>query len=146
MRNYLKRLILGPLNLVKGLIVTFKNLVSPAITLQYPTQKQAMAKRFRGLVDLEPQKCVMCYQCVKICPTGCLYVTQADLPQNKKSLKRFNYKAEFCCFCGLCAQVCPTSAIFMNTIYEIATSNRKDLGINLLDPDKYAQWLNPTVK
>jgi len=146
MKNYFQRLIFGPINLIKGLIVTFKNLISPAITLQYPTQKQPMTQRYRGLVDLYPSKCIMCYQCVKICPTNCLAVTHRETPEKKKELESFKYKAEFCCFCGLCAQVCPTSAIFMNKIYEIAISNRKELDIDLLDPDKYAKWLNPTVK
>jgi len=146
MSSYFKRLIFGPVNLTKGLIVTFRNLISPAITLQYPTQKQKMTKRFRGLVDLDPAKCIMCYQCSKICPTACIAITHEDLPENKKRLASFKYRIELCCFCGLCAQVCPTGAIFMNKIYEIATSSRKELDIDLLDPDKYAEWLNPTVK
>ncbi len=146
MKNYFKRLALGPINLIQGLAVTFRNLISPAITLQYPKQKQKMSQRFRGLVDLDPAKCIMCYQCFKVCPTDCIFVTCEDLPENKKRLESFKYKIELCCFCGLCAQVCPTGAIFMNKIYEIATTSRKELDINLLDPDKYAKWLNPTVK
>lgn len=146
MKKYLERLIFGPINLIKGLVVTFKNLVSPAITLQYPTRKMQMTSRFRGLVDLNIPKCIMCQQCVKICPTGCLAITHEDLPENKKRLSSFEYNMELCCFCGLCAQVCPTAAIYMNKIYEIATYSRKELYINLLDPDKYAKWAHPTVK
>ncbi len=146
MINYIKRLILGSLNLLKGLAVTFKNLISRAITIQYPTQKLAMTKRFRGLVDLNPEKCIMCYQCVKICPTDCIAITHEDLPERKKKLKSFKYKMELCCFCGLCAQACPTSAIYMNKIYEVAAYDRKDLMINLLDLEKYAQWANPPIK
>jgi NADH-quinone oxidoreductase subunit I len=146
MINYLKKLILGSLNLIKGLIVTFKNLVSRAITIQYPTQKLPMSNRFRGLVDLNPQKCIMCSQCVKICPTDCIALTQEVMPENKKKLKSFQYKMELCCFCGMCAQVCPTAAIYMNKIYEIASFDRRELVINLLDPEKYAQWAYPSVR
>ncbi len=146
MKSYFKRLIFGPINLVKGLVVTFKNLVSPAITLQYPRQKMQMTPRFRGLVDLNTQKCIMCYQCVKICPTDCITITHEDLPESKKRLKTFEYNMELCCFCGLCAQVCPTAAIYMNKIYEIAAYSRRDLHVNLLDPDKYAKWAHPAVK
>lgn|ERR1035437_9125487 len=145
MKNNLKNLVLGLISLLKGLAVTFKNLISPPITLQYPTQKQPMTQRFRGLADLRPDKCIMCAQCVKICPTGCLALTHEQLPEKKRSLKTFTYKMQFCCFCGLCEQVCPTSAIYLNKIYEIATYS-SELQINLLDPDKYAQWANPTVK
>lgn len=147
MKNYFKRLIFGPVDLIKGLIVTFKNLISPAITLQYPTQKQAMSPRYRGLIDLDPAKCVSCGQCVKICPTNCLALIQkqAALDQ-KKELESFKYRIELCCFCGLCAQACPTAAIYMNKIYEVASFNRKELVINLLDPEKYAEWAHPTVR
>ncbi|MDO8663150.1 MAG: NADH-quinone oxidoreductase subunit I [Candidatus Omnitrophota bacterium] len=146
MKNYFKRLIFGPIDLIKGLIVTFRNLITPAITLQYPTQKQAMTQRYRGLIDLYPVKCIMCSQCVKICPTNCLALTHKEGPDKKKELESFKYKMELCCFCGLCAQVCPTAALYMNKIYEIATSNRKELEINLLNPDKYAEWAHPTVR
>ncbi len=146
MRNYLKDFISGSVSLIKGLIVTFKNLVSPVTTLQYPSVKQEMTQRFRGLVDLRPDKCIICYQCVKICPTGCLAITHKELPERKKGLKTFEYNAELCCFCGLCEQVCPNSAVYLNKIYEISTYSREEFHINLLDPDKYAQWTNPAVK
>ena len=146
MNDYIKNLILGPISLIQGLIVTFKNLVSCAITLQYPTQKQPMTARYRGLVDLHPDKCIMCYQCVKICPTGCLAIRHEEPQEKKKRLITFEYNMELCCFCGLCEQVCPTAAIYMNKIYEIATYSRKELRINLLNKGKYEQWANPTVK
>jgi len=146
MIDYFKKIILGTINLIKGLKVTFKYLVSPAITLQYPTQKMPMAQRFRGLVELDAAKCIMCSQCVKICPTDCLALKLEELPENKKKLQAFKYRMELCCFCGLCAQVCPTAAIQMNKIYEVATYSRQELNINLLDPDKYARWTKPTFK
>jgi len=114
--------------------------------MQYPTQKKPMKERYRGLVDLHIEKCIKCYQCVKICPTGCLAITHKELPDKKKELETFKYNMELCCFCGFCEQVCPTSAIHMNKIYEIAPYSRKQLYINLLDAEKYAQWINPTAK
>lgn len=141
-----KDLIVGFISLIKGLIVTLKNLLSHAITLQYPTQKQPMTEKFRGLVDLYPEKCIVCYQCVKICPTGCLTITHTENPEKKKSLSNFKYNMELCCFCGLCEQVCPTSAIYMGKIYEIATYGHEKLYIDLLNPEKYVEWANPTVK
>lgn len=146
MIKFFKDLIIGFISLVKGLIVTLKNLLSHAITLQYPKQKQPMTERFRGLVDLRPEKCIVCYQCVKICPTGCLAITHKESEEKKKSLETFKYNMELCCFCGLCDQVCPTQAIYMNKIYEIATYGHEKLYINLLNPEKYVEWAHPTVK
>jgi len=146
MKKYINNLLTGPASLIKGMAVTFKNLTSRAVTLQYPTQKQPMVEKFRGLVDLDLQKCIICYQCVKICPTGCLAITHKESEQKKKALETFKYNMELCCFCGLCAQVCPTQAIYMNKIYEIAVYSRQKLYINLLNPEKYNEWVNPTVK
>lgn len=146
MIKYFKDLITGFISILKGMAVTFKNLMSVAVTLQYPKQKQPMCKRFRGLVDLDPKKCIVCLQCVKICPTACLTIAHSQAPEKKKALEAFKFNMEICCFCGLCEQVCPTSAIYMNKIYEIATDDHEKLYINLLDPKKYDEWLNPAVK
>lgn len=143
--NFLKDLITGALSLMKGLVITLKNCFMPAITLQYPTQKQPMNERFRGLVDLRPEKCIICYQCVKICPTACLAITHKEADK-KKALETFKYNMELCCFCGLCQQVCPTSAVYMNKIYEISVYDRNKLYIDLLNPEKYCEWINTIVK
>lgn len=146
MKEYVKNLFLGPWSILKGMRVTIKNFFSKAVTVQYPDKKLVMSSRFRGLVDLYPEKCIICYQCVKICPTGCLAIKHKESAGKKKELEAFEYAMEFCCFCGLCEQVCPKGAIYMNKIYEVATSDHEKLYINLLDPKKYDEWANPTVK
>lgn len=52
MRRYFSDLGTGFVSLIKGMVITFKNIFSPIITLQYPKEKQAMTPRYRGLVDL----------------------------------------------------------------------------------------------
>ncbi len=153
MIKLLKDIAVGPLSLAKGLIITLKYCLSPVVTLQYPTQKQPMAERFRGLVDLRPDKCIVCYQCVKICPTASLSITHKEAntstspgTSKKKTLETFKYNMELCCFCGLCQQACPTSAVYMNKLYEIAVYDRNKLYINLLNPEKYIEWTNTTIK
>jgi len=144
MLKLVKDFVLGPWSLIKGLAVTLKYVFRPAVTLQYPTEKRPMHDRFRGLVGLNQEKCIVCLQCMKICPTACL--TIAARPDDKRKLETFKYNMELCCFCGLCQQVCPTSAIVMTDIYEIAVETRKKLDINLLDVKKYDEWTCTTVK
>ncbi len=145
MTDYSKNPVSDAWSLIKGLVITLKNCFMPAITLQYPTQKQPMNERFRGLADLRPEKCITCYQCVKICPTACLSLTHKQ-EEKKKTLETFKYNMELCCFCGLCQQVCPTGAIYLNGLYEIAVYDRDKLHVNLLNPEKYIEWTNTTVK
>ena len=145
MIKHSKNFVIGAWSLIKGLAVTMKYVFRPAVTLQYPTEKQPMSERFRGLVGLHPEKCIVCLQCMKMCPTACLAITH-KLEDKKKTLETFKYNMELCCFCGLCAQVCPTGAIVMTDIYEISVYDRKKLDINLLDAKKYDEWTHTTVK
>lgn len=146
MITFISKILRDSLSLIKGLWITGKNLITPAVTLQYPDQKDKMTDRYRGLVDLIPEKCIACYQCVKICPTGCLALTHRQTLENKKVLVTFDYDMERCCFCGLCEQACPTAAMFMNKIYEISTTSRDKLHINLMDPEKYCEWNHSVSK
>jgi NADH-quinone oxidoreductase subunit I len=148
MIKYFTCIISGIWNLAKGLFVTLKNVFVKPVTLQYPTQKLEMTQRYRGLVDLYPEKCIKCGQCVKICPTACLdlSVKAGESADKKKEFGHFKYNMELCCFCGLCEQVCPTQAIYMNKIYEIAVYEHGKLHIDLLDKDKYDEWAHPDVK
>lgn len=139
----IKSIYLAVKSLVVGHIVTFKNLFAKKVTLQYPTEKMPMTDRFRGLVDLYPEKCVVCYQCVKICPTAALDLGHRyDVVNEKKKLaiEKFRYDIELCCFCGLCAEICPTEAMVMSKVYEASTYGHAENKIDLMNPDKYKEW------
>ncbi|MDD5072185.1 MAG: 4Fe-4S dicluster domain-containing protein [Candidatus Omnitrophica bacterium] len=147
MIKYFKDIITGAWSLIRGLLVTLRNLFSKAVTIQYPTQKLRMVDRYRGLVDLRIEKCIKCYMCVKICPTGCLSLAHKENAEKKKEFEHFKYNMELCCFCGMCDQVCPAQAIYMNKMYEIAVYGRdKITHIDLLNTGKYDEWAHPTVK
>ena len=141
MFRQIKVLYLGFLSLLIGMKVTIKNFFSPAVTLNYPMKKKTMSANFRGMVDLKPEACVICYQCIKICPVAALDLTHKNLVaegKKKMEITKFTYNAELCCFCGLCDEICPTDAIFMNKMYEVSVySHDKILNIDLMKPDKY---------
>ena len=143
--NFLRRikiLYLGFVSLLIGMKVTIKSFFSPSVTLDYPSKKQPMTANFRGMVDLKPEACVICYQCIKICPVAALDLTHKQtVVQDKKKneITKFTYNAELCCFCGLCDEICPTDAIFMNKLYEVSVySHDQILNIDLMKADKYS--------
>lgn len=141
-------IIVGFISILKGLAVTGKNMFRKAETLQYPLEKPVMTDAFRGLVDLHPEKCIACSQCVKICPTAALDLTAVMNPETKKrAISSFSYNGELCCFCGLCQEVCPTAAMYLNKCYEAAYYDHKDIiKVDLLDPGKYARFSRPEGK
>ena len=138
MFKQIKYLIFGFYSLLKGFKVTFMNLLKKPVTIQYPTVKVPMKERFRGMVDLYPEKCVICYQCPKICPTAALELAHEVSEDKTKKITKFVFNAELCCFCGLCEEICPTDAIFLNKMYEVSYCDHKDvLNIDLMSNQKY---------
>ena len=139
--NHLKRYYLMVLSLLIGMKVTIKNFFGKSITLNYPVQKQSMTGNFRGMVDLIPEACVICYQCIKICPVAALDLTHKQVVtdgKKKNEITKFTYNAELCCFCGLCDEICPTDAIFMNKMYEVSVfSHDQVTNVDLMKADKY---------
>jgi len=139
--HQLKYLYLGFISLLIGMKVTIKNFFAPAITLNYPIKKKKMSANFRGMVDLKPEACVICYQCIKICPVAALDLTHKQVvveTKKKNEITKFTYNAELCCFCGLCDEICPTDAIFMNKMYEVSVFDHKQvLNVDLMNADKY---------
>lgn len=137
----IKILYLGSISLLISMKVTIKNFFAPPVTLNYPSKKKPMTANFRGMVDLKPEACVICYQCIKICPTAALNLEHKQtVVQDKKKneITQFTYNAELCCFCRLCDEICPTDAIFMNKIYEVSVySHEQVLNIDLMNTDKY---------
>ncbi len=137
----IKVIYLGFISLLIGMKVTILNFFSPPVTLDYPSEKKPMTANFRGMVDLKPEACVICYQCIKICPTAALYLSHKHAVEDgkkKNEITKFTYNAELCCFCGLCDEICPTDAIFMNKMYEVsAYAHEQILNIDLVDAGKY---------
>jgi heterodisulfide reductase subunit A-like polyferredoxin len=63
------------------------------------------------LVDVErvkadPQKCVACLTCIRVCPHGAIQLIRAD---NSKEVAGISDLA--CYACGICAAICPAKAI-----------------------------------
>lgn len=124
--------------LLQGLGVTLKALTSPKVTTQYPDEPILMPDRFRGIQHFIPDKCIVCNQCARICPTDCITLTGKPNPDPEKKGKiidTFDINFEICILCDLCTEVCPTEAIVMTNHFELSAYSRDELY-------KDAQWLS----
>lgn len=124
--------------LVKGLGVTLSALTAPKVTTSYPDQPIEMPDRFRGIQHFIPDLCIVCNQCVRICPTDCITLTgkaNPDPTKKGKVIDTYDINFETCILCDLCTEVCPTEAIVMTNHFELATYSRDDLY-------KDKQWLS----
>lgn len=128
--------------LIKGLGVTLKALGTKKVTYKYPDEPLVMPDRFRGIQYLDTEKCIVCNQCARICPTECITLTGKPNPDPEKKAKvldTFDINFEICILCDLCTEVCPTEAIVMTNNFELSAYSRDELF-------KDIKWLNENTE
>jgi formate hydrogenlyase subunit 6/NADH:ubiquinone oxidoreductase subunit I len=87
------------------------NLQRGPVTLRFP-QRVALPEDFRGLVQLDPERCVGCATCAYVCTSSAIRV--ADYPPGglrAATHYEWAYDPGRCTFCGRCADFCPSRAL-----------------------------------
>jgi NADH-quinone oxidoreductase subunit I len=145
--------------LLSSLKTTFKHLVAPSETLEYPEQRPEISKNYRGAPTLvrDPhgrEKCVSCQLCEFVCPPKAIRITPGEIPEDaptahvEKAPKAFDIDMLRCIYCGLCQEVCPEEAIFLQGQYTMSGFTRAEM-VNHKDrlyeiggtlPDPYFKW------
>lgn len=122
---------------IKSMLVAYKNLFRPVITVQYPYEKVELPERSRWAVAQKydedgNHRCTACLACEKACPD---YIIDIQFTQGEDRLKhidRWRYEIGACMMCGLCVEACPFDAIEMSHDYELARIDPALLTIDLL--------------
>jgi NADH-quinone oxidoreductase subunit I len=133
-----KRKAIGALyGFAKGLSVTLRTMLKPAITQQYPHEKPDLPPRSRGLIALKEENCTVCMLCSRECPDWCIYIdshketvapkTPGARPRTRNMLDRFAIDFALCMYCGICVEVCPFDALFWSPHFEYSTDSVLDL-------------------
>jgi NADH-quinone oxidoreductase subunit I len=135
------------LGLLKGLGVTLKTMLHPAITQAYPHVKPDLPPRTRGVIALKEANCTVCYKCSRECPDWCIYIDahkEAHDPasggraRSAKILDRFAIDYALCMYCGICVEVCPFDALFWSPEFEYSETRIAEL---LHDKHKLGEWM-----
>ena len=124
--------------IAKGMGVTFKEMLQPTITEDYPDAPAIFQERFRGVHELQRdengmEKCVACFLCAAACPSDCIYIEAAENTESKRIsggeryAEVYNIDYNRCIFCGYCVEACPTDAITHGHGFEIASYNTSTL-------------------
>ncbi len=120
------------IELIRGLLITFSHLFIRHVTIQYPTERRTVSKRFRGpsrlvISENELEKCVACCLCAQYCPSGCIKISAFEDETHNKRLASYELDITRCIFCGLCVDACPKEAIIPSDIYELACYNKDEM-------------------
>ena len=128
--TFLERLYIP--EILKGLTLTFKNMIRPKFTFEYPEEKFIPPGVYRGrpvLVEENngDERCVACGLCSRVCPALAIEVQAAETEREKERYpEKFEINMLRCIFCGFCEEVCPEEAIVMSKDYDLTFSNREE--------------------
>jgi NADH-quinone oxidoreductase subunit I len=128
----------GAAAIAKGMGITFKEMLQPTITEDYPEAPAKFQERYRGVHELQRdenglEKCVACFLCAAACPADCIYIEAAEntdqlrISGGERYAKVYNIDYNRCIFCGFCVEACPTDAITHGHGFEIASYNTSTL-------------------
>jgi NADH-quinone oxidoreductase subunit I len=118
--------------LIKGLMLTGRHFLSPAITVQFPEEKTPLSPRFRGLHALRrypngEERCIACKLCEAVCPAACIYIESEQREDNTRRTTRYDIDLTKCMYCGFCEESCPVDSIVETDIHEYHGEKRGDL-------------------
>jgi NADH-quinone oxidoreductase subunit I len=138
MANTIQEILGTAASLAKGMGITFKEMMSPTVTDDYPDAPPKFEERFRGVHVLQRdingmEKCVACFLCAAACPSNCIYIEAAEntektrISGGERYASVYNIDYNRCIFCGYCVEACPTDAITHGHGFEAASYNTSTL-------------------
>jgi len=138
MANKLEEVFGTAASLVKGMSVTFREMMQPTVTDLYPDAPPVLEERFRGVHVLQRdpngmEKCVACFLCAAACPSNCIYIEAEEntdrerISGGERYARVYNIDYNRCIFCGYCVEACPTDAITHGHGFEAASYNTSTL-------------------
>ena len=134
MFNRLAQTVKGALLLDVGgaLVLTFREMLRPKMTVNYPFERGPQSPRFRGEHALRryangEERCIACKLCEAICPAQAITIEAEPRADGSRRTTRYDIDMVKCIYCGLCQEACPVDAIVEGPNSEFATETREEL-------------------
>ena len=118
--------------LVSGLMLTFRYMFRPKVTINYPYEKGPLSPRFRGEHALRrypngEERCIACKLCEAVCPALAIHIESEQRADGTRRTTRYDIDLVKCIYCGFCEEACPVDAIVETRVIEFHGEKRGDL-------------------
>ena len=118
---------------VQATLLSWRYMLKPKATLNYPNEKGVLSPRFRGEHALRrypsgEERCIACKLCEAICPAQAITIEAG--PQGLAGARRttrYDIDMVKCIYCGFCQEACPVDAIVEGPNFEFSVETREEL-------------------
>ena len=91
----------------------------------YPFVPSEAAPNYRGRIAYDPNKCIGCGMCVRVCAGKAITLTREPVEGGENITLTFDLGS--CTFCNTCADFCNEHAITLTTDYHMIATKEEDL-------------------
>ena len=91
----------------------------------YPFVPSEAAPNYRGRIAYDPNKCIGCGMCVRVCAGKAITLTREPVEGGENITLTFNLGS--CTFCNTCADFCNEHAITLTSDYHMIATKEEDL-------------------
>ena len=104
----------------------FTNLFRMPSTEKFPAgDAPQAAEHYRGRISYNPDVCVNCGMCMRVCAPQCMHRDIETLENGDQKIT-FTFDMTSCTFCGMCADFCSRHSITLTDDYMMVGSKPED--------------------
>ncbi len=89
---------------IRELVEAIRALFTGPFTSKFPFEPSPAAPRFRGKLEFNFDKCILCGACVEVCPAN----ARSQQDDKLRRVRREIHYREKCVYCGNCVSYCTT--------------------------------------
>lgn len=112
-----------PLPKLRELVEAVRAVVKGPFTTKFPAKVDSVHPNFRGNIKFDPEKCICCGACVRVCPTNAREIVF----DREQGVVRNIHHAERCIYCGQCVLYCVVGDAIRHTPeFDLSRTERGD--------------------